>query len=119
MNKQTPPFVDVQNLATATLTSGAFVYNMEGIDRASLQLNATWDTTDTTTVTLKISNDGVNYSTFAVSKTLSVSGTTTGIFELGNIDYVFLQVSWTTPAIPHHLTLVGYLYGVATQVQQA
>ena len=40
------------------------------------------------------------------------------LFELGAIDYAWLQVSWATPSAST-VTLVAYLYGVATQVQQA
>lgn len=113
------PGIQTTTLASATNISGTYKYDMRGIDRASLQLNATWDTSDTSTVTLKISNDGVNFSTFSTSKTLSISGATIGLFELQNIDYAFLQVSWTTPAVPHQLTLVGVLYAVATLTQGA
>jgi hypothetical protein len=110
-NAQVTPFIQNLTLANAIATSGSFVYNMEGIGRASLQLNATWNVSDTTTVSLKISNDGVNFVDFSTPKTLAVNGTTTGLFELGNVDYWYLQVSWTTPAGGHNLTLVGWMNG--------
>lgn len=120
MNHQTPPFVDSQTIANAATTSGTFNYNMEGIDRASLQLNATLTGTDTDAVTLKISNDGVNFVPFSTNKTVTFTGggTVNALFELGNIDYAWLQVSWAAPSAST-VTLIGYLYGVATQVQQA
>ena len=120
MNNQTPPFVDVQTIANAATTLGTFNYNMEGIDRASLQLNATLTNTDTDAVTLKISNDGVNFVPFSTNKTVTFTGggTVNALFELGNIDYAWLQVSWAAPSAST-VTLIGYLYGVATQVQQA
>jgi VCBS repeat-containing protein len=113
------PAVIQNTLASATALSGTYVYDLSNIDRASLQLNATWDTTDTTTVTLNLSNDGVNFVGFAVAKTLSVSGTTNGMFELGAIDYRYLQVAWTTPGSSHHLTLVGTLCSKPTIVMDA
>ncbi|SRR5260221_5292748 len=110
------PSLATTTLATATNTSGTYVYDMRGANIASLQLKATWDTTDTTTITLKISNDNTNFVGFATAKTLAVSGTTNGLFELGVVDYAFLQVSWSTPAVPHNLTLVGTLYAVPTSI---
>ncbi len=120
MNAQTPPLIDIQTLASAVTTSGTFNYNMEGIDRASLQLNATLASTDTDAVTLKISNDGVNFVGFSTAKTVTFTGggTVNALFELGNIDYAWLQVSYGAPSAGT-LTLQGVLYGVATQVQQA
>ena len=119
-NKQTTPFIDIQTLATLATGAGAFTYDMRGIDRASLQLNATLTSANTDVVTLKISNDGVNFVPFATTKTVTFAQGTlnTALFELGAIDYVYLQVSYAAPSAST-LTLVGYLYGVATQVQQA
>lgn len=120
MNKQTVPLIDVQTLVSATTTSGKFNYNMEGIDRASIQLNGTLTASDTAAITLLISNDGVNFVPFSTNKTVTFTGggTVNALFELGSIDYAWLQVSWGAPSAST-LTLVAYLYGVATQVQQA
>lgn len=112
-----PPILSKLSIATANALAGTYVIDMQPGGHASLQLNATWDVSDTTTVTLKISNDGVNYAGFSTAKTLSVSGTTTGLFELGEIDYRFLQISWTSPA-SHMLTLVGFLYQIPTITQE-
>jgi hypothetical protein len=113
-NMQTVPFVDHQTLAPAlTALAGSFVYDMKGIDRASLQLNTVFSNAgDTDVVTLSISNDGVNYSPFSTAKTITFTGgtTDTGLFELGSIDYVFLRVNWAATSA-HTFTLVGYLYG--------
>jgi hypothetical protein len=120
MNKQTPPFIDNQTLVTATTTSGSFIYNMEGVDRASIQFNGTLASTDTTVITLSISNDGMNFVGFAVAKTVTLTGggTVNALFELGAIDYAYLKVGWGAPSAGT-LTLQSILYGVATQVQQA
>ena len=111
-NQQTVPFIDNQTLANAATAGGTFVYNMQGIDRASLQLNATLTGTDTDVVTLQLSNDGVNFVAFSTAKTITFTGggTLSGVFELGSIDYAWLQVSWATPSAST-VTLVGYLYG--------
>lgn len=111
-NMQTVPFVDVQTIIPATASTGSFVYSMQGIDRASLQLNATLSAANTAVITLSISNDGVNYSGFSTAKTITfTNGTTnTGLFELGAIDYVFLKVSSATPS-GGTLALQGVLYG--------
>lgn len=111
-NMQTVPFVDHQTLATAATTGGHFDYNMQGVDRASLQLNATLTGTDTDVVTLQISNDGVNFVGFSTAKTVTFTGggVINALFELGAIDYVFLRVSWATPSADA-VTIVGYLYG--------
>jgi hypothetical protein len=63
-------------------------------------------------VTLKISNDGINFVGFSTAKTITFTGGTTdsGLFELGAIDYVFLQVSWAATSA-HTFSLAGVLYG--------
>lgn len=113
-NMQTVPFIDHQTLAPAlTSASGSFVYNMQGIDRASLQLNTIFSNAgDTDVVTLSISNDGVHYSGFSTAKTITFTGgtTDTGIFELGSIDYVWLKVGWAATSA-HTFQLDGFLYG--------
>ncbi len=112
MNQQTVPFIDHQTIATAATIAGHFDYNMQGIDRASLQLNATLTGTDTDVVTLQISNDGVNFSGFSTAKTITFTGggVISGIFELGSIDYVWLRVSWGAPSADA-VTLNAYVYG--------
>lgn len=114
------PSVTTTTLATAATSGGSFVYNMQGIDRASLQINATLTGVATDVVNLTISNDGVNYSAFSVAKTITFTGggTLSGLFELGNIDYVFLKVNYATPSAST-VTLVGVMNAVSTQVQQA
>lgn len=112
-NSQVVPFVDNQLIIPATASTGSFVYNMQGIDRASLQLNSTFSIGGSTgVVTLKISNDGVHFVDFAVAKTVTLTGGTTdsALFELGAVDYVFLQVSSATPSAGT-LALRGFLYG--------
>jgi len=66
---------------------------MKGIGRASLQLNSTLTAAATAVVTLSISNDGISFVPFAVQKPSLYGGTTDhALFELGEIDYVFLKV---------------------------
>lgn len=114
LNMQTVPFVDSQVIVPAlTSTSGTFNYNMQGIDRASLQLNTTFSNAgDTDVVTLKVSNDGVHFVGFSTAKTVTFTGGTTdsALFELGAIDYVWLQVSWASPSA-HTFFMQGVLYG--------
>jgi hypothetical protein len=112
MNMQTVPFVDTQIIVSTTSSTGSFVYNMQGIDRASLQLNATLSSTNTAAITLLISNDGINFVNFSTTKTVTfVNGTTnSALFELGAIDYVFLKVSSAAPSAGT-LSLQGVLYG--------
>jgi hypothetical protein len=113
MNKQTTPFVDTQTIASAATAGGSFIYDMQGIGRASLQLNATLTGTDTDVVTLTISNDGVNFVAFSVAKTVTFTGggVVNALFELGQIDYAYLQVTWGIPSAST-VTLVSILYGV-------
>lgn len=112
-NMQTTPFVDKQTIAAAATGSGHFDYNMQGVGRASLQLNATLTGTDTDVVTLQISNNGINFVGFSVAKTATFTGggTVTALFELGSIDYAYLRVSWGAPSADS-VTLVGVLYGI-------
>jgi hypothetical protein len=112
-NAQTVPLVDTQTIIPATAGTGSFVYNMQGIDRASLQLNSTLSIGGSTAVvTLMISNDGVNFVGFSTAKTVTFTGGTLdhALFELGAIDYVFLKVSSATPSAGT-LALQGVLYG--------
>lgn len=113
MNKQTTPFVDTQTIASAATAAGSFIYRMEGIGRASLQLNATLTSTNTDVITLTISNDGVNFVAFSVAKTVTFTGggTLNALFELGAIDYAFLKVGWADPS-SGAVTLIGVLYGI-------
>lgn len=114
------PSVTVSAIATAATSGGSFVYNVQGIDRASLQINATLTGVATDVVNLTISNDGVNYSAFSTAKTITFTGggTLSGLFELGNIDYVYLRVNYATPSAST-VSLSGILNAVSTQVQQA
>ena len=111
-NMQTVPFVDTQTIITAAAGTASFTYNMQGIDRASLQLNSTLTAAATDVVTLSISNDGINFVGFSTAKTVTFTGGTTdhALFELGAIDYVFLRVSSAAPSAGT-LTLQGVLYG--------
>lgn len=111
-NMQTVPLVDSQIIVTAATGTASFVYNMQGIDRASLQLHSTLTAAATAVVTLSISNDNVHFSGFSTAKTITLTGGTTddGIFELGAIDYCYLKVSSAAPSAGA-LTLQGVLYG--------
>lgn len=113
MNTQTTPLVDTQTIANVATSAGSFIYNMQGIGRASIQLNATLTGTDTDVVTLSISNDGVHFVGFATAKTVTFTGgsAVNALFELGSIDYAYLKVSWADPSAST-VTLVGILYGV-------
>jgi hypothetical protein len=112
-NKQTTPLVDTQTIANAAAAGGSFIYNMQGIGRASLQLNATLSSTNTDVITLTISNDGVIFNAFSSAKTVTFTGggTLSTLFELGSIDYAYLKVSFGTPS-GGTVTLVSILYGV-------
>lgn len=111
-NKQTTPVIDTQTLVSASALAGTFNYNMQGIGRASLQLNSTLTAADTWVITLKISNDGVNFVAFSTNKTVTFTGGTTdhALFELGEIDYAWLQVGWAAVSA-HTATMTGNLYG--------
>lgn len=112
------PKIVVQTVASAASAGGVYNFDLLGVDRASLQLNATLTGSDTDVVTLKISNDGVNYVGFSTAKTVTFTGggTVNALFELGAIDYRYLQVSYATPSAST-VTLVAYLNIVATLVQ--
>lgn len=111
-NMQTVPFVDAQTIISAAPSTASFIYNMQGIDRASLQLRSTLTAAATAVVTLSISNDGVHFSGFSTAKTVTFNGGTLddALFELGAIDYCYLKVSSATPS-SGNLTLQGWLYG--------
>jgi hypothetical protein len=116
-NAQTVPLIDTQSIIPATASTGSFIYNMQGIDRASLQLNSTFSIGGSTgVVTLTISNDGVHFVAFAVAKTVTLTGGTmdSALFELGAIDYVFLKVSSAAPSAGT-LAIQGVLYGTGGQ----
>jgi hypothetical protein len=115
------PSITTTTLATAATGSGTYVYDMRGTNIASLQLNSTFDTPAATDViTLKISNDGVNFVAFSTNKTVTLTGGTTdhALFELGVIDYAFLQVDMAAPSAGT-LTVVGVLYATATITREA
>jgi len=112
-NAQTVPLIDTQTIIAATVSTGSFIYDLKGIDRASLQLNSTFSIGGSTgVITLSISNDGVHFVGFSIAKTVTLTGGTTdsALFELGSIDYVFLKVSSATPSAGT-LALQGVLYG--------
>lgn len=114
-NMQTTPFVDTQTIRAAAAGTSTFIYNMEGIGRASLQLNSTFSIGGSTdVVTLQISNDGTHFVGFSTAKTVTFTGGTTdsALFELGDIDYVFLRVSAAAPSAGT-LALQGVLYGTS------
>lgn len=113
---KTPSLQTAIAMVTASAVSGAYVLDMRGVDRASLALLVSGASLGTSTITLKYSLDNVTFFTFATSKTLAVSGSTNGAFELGSIDYPFLQISWTTPSAGV-ITIAGQLYAVPTTVQ--
>jgi hypothetical protein len=107
------PYVETRVLAPAlTALAGSYVYDLRGIDRASLQLNTAFTNAgDTDVVTLSISNDGISFSAFSTPKTITFTGgtTDTGLFQLGAIDYVFLKVGYAATSA-HTFTLTGVLY---------
>ena len=108
------PVIQTDAIATAA-TAGTFVYDMRGANIASLQLHSTLTAAATDVVTLKISNDGVHFVGFSTAKTVTFTGGTTddALFELGVIDYVYLQVSWAS-ASAGTVTLTGTLYCTPT-----
>src|ERR1035437_828809 len=115
------PSITTIALATAASGSGTSVIDMRGTNIASLQINSTFSNAgDTDVITLKISNDNVSFMAFAVNKTVTLTGGTTdhALFELGVIDYAFLQVSYAAPSA-HTVTLSGVLYATATIVRDA
>lgn len=110
------PALQVTNRVTASALSGSYVIDLRGVDRAALQLAISGASLGTSTVTLKASLDNTNFIVFATTKTLAVSGATNGWFDLGSINYPYLQVSWTTPSAGV-ITIVESLYAIATQIQ--
>jgi hypothetical protein len=113
------PIITTTTLATAVAGAWTYNYDMRGANIASLQLHSTFSNAgDTDVITLKISNDGVNFVPFATNKTVTLTGGTTddALFELGVIDYVWLQVSGAAPSA-HTITVVGTLYATATIVR--
>ncbi len=114
------PSITTTTIASAATTGASYIYDLRGVDRASLQLNGTLGNTDTSVITLTISNDKVNFSGFSTAKTVTLTGggTTSALFELGSIDYAFLKVTYGTPSAGT-ITLVGVLYATATLTQGA
>src|ERR1700693_896364 len=110
------PSITTTTLATAAAGTWSYNYDVRGMNIGSLQLNSTFSNAgDTDVITLKISNDGVNFVGFSTAKTVTLTGGTTdhALFELGVIDYVWLQVSGAAPSA-HTVTVVGVLYGTPT-----
>lgn len=115
------PSITTTTLESAAVGAGTYVYDMRGTNIASLQLNSTFGTGGATDViTLKISNDNVSFVPFATNKTITLTGGTTdhALFELGVIDYAFLQVSMAAPSAGT-LTVVGVMYATATITRDA
>lgn len=114
------PSIQTLAVATAASSSGTYNISMSGANVSSLQLNATLSSSDTCAITLKISNDGVNFVGFSTAKTVTFTGggTVNALFELGTIDYAWLQVSYGAPSAGT-VTLVGYLYAVPTVIYNA
>lgn len=110
------PSLITQSLS-ATASAGDVIYDMRGIDRASVQINATLTAADTDVVTLQISNDGVTYVGFGVAKTATFTGgaTVNALFELGAIDYAYLKVHFAAPSA-HTVAATCILYATATIV---
>lgn len=110
------PVIQTDTIASAAAAGSTFVYDMRGANIASLQLHASLSSGGATDViTLKISNDGTNYVGFSTAKTVTFTqgGTVDALFELGVIDYVYLQVSFATPSAGT-VTLTGTLYATPT-----
>jgi len=110
------PNLTVLSIATAATSGSTFNIDMRGANIASLQLHASLSSGGATDViTLKISNDNVNYVGFSTAKTVTFTqgGTVDALFELGVIDYAFLQVSYATPSAGN-ITLTGTLYATPT-----
>lgn len=112
----------VPSIVTTTLlsaaASGTYIYDLRGVDRASLQLHSTLTAAATAVITLTCSNDGVTFIAFPVAKTVTFTGGTTddAIFLLGAIDYVYLRVASAAPSAGT-ITLTGTLNAVAALTQ--
>lgn len=111
-----PQVVTTTLLAAAA--SGSYIYDLRGVDRASIQLRATLTAAATDVITLTISNDGTNFVAFAVAKTVTLTGggTVDALFELGAIDYAYLKITAAAPSAGT-VTLTGTLNAVATLTQ--
>lgn len=115
------PTITTDTIVTAAAAGGTFVYDMRGANIASLQINSTFSNAgDTDVITLKISNDNVSYVAFSTNKTVTLTGGTTdhALFELGVIDYAYLQVAYATPSA-HTVTLQGVLYATPTITRES
>jgi hypothetical protein len=110
------PLIQVTNRVTASAASGSYVIDLRGVDRAALALVISGASLGTSTLTLKMGLDTTTFVVFATTKTLAISGATNGIFDLGQINYPYLQVSWTTPSAGV-ITIVETLYAISTTVQ--
>lgn len=115
------PTLSPLTIATAAAAGSTFNIDMRGANIASLQLHASLSNGGATDViTLKISNDGSTYVGFSTAKTVTFTqgGTVDALFELGIIDYAFLQVSFATPSAGT-VTLTGTLYACPTITRDA
>lgn len=111
------PSLNTSAIVTASASGGSSVFDLRSVDRAALQLVVSGASLTTSTITLTVSLDGTNYIGFAVAKTLAVSGATNGWFDLGQINYPYLKVSWTAPGAGV-ITIVATTYLLSTRVQQ-
>lgn len=110
------PSLIIQTQAAAA--TGSVIFDMRGIDRASVQIDTTLTAAATDVLTLQLSNDGTNFVGFATAKTVTFTGGTTdhALFELGSIDYAFLRLSFAAPSAGN-IAAVCTLYAVATLTQ--
>lgn len=92
-----PSFI-TQSLAASA--SGTVIFDMRGIDRGSVQITTTLTAAATDILTLQLSNDGTNFVGFATAKTVTFTGGTTdnAVFDLGDINYAYLRLSFAAPS---------------------
>jgi hypothetical protein len=69
------------------------------------------------TVELKASLDGVNYFSFSTPKTITISATANAFLDCGQVTYPYAKLVWTAPTTGA-LTLVAYVYGCNTEINQ-
>lgn len=113
------PSLTTYTVATAAASGGTYNIDMRGVGLASIQIDSVFSNAgDTDVITLKLSNDGVNFVAFATAKTVTLTGGTTdhALFELGAIDYAYLQVAYANPSA-HTVSLSATVYAVATVTQ--
>lgn len=116
MSTNLPSFI-TQTLPSSA--SGTVTFDMRGIDRASVQIHTTLTAAATDVLTLKVSNDNVHFVGFGTAKTVTFTGGTTddALFELGPIDYAYLQLSFAAPSAGN-VVAACILYATATIVTE-